>query len=104
MIKLSYVTKNTSILNSGLHQTDIDFSNFSPLEENDFFEIDINDIIVRYFLPNNMTSDVFVEWLAVNLNINADFNDIATASSNNNVLSITSKTIDELNINYDFNR
>ena len=51
-----------------------------------------------------MTSDVFVEWLATNLNINADFYYIATASSNNNVLSITSKTIDELNINYDFNR
>ena len=104
MIKLSDVIKNTSVLDSGLHQTDIDFSNFSPLQENDFFEIDVNDVVARYFLPNNMTSDVFVEWLATNLNINADFYYIATASSNNNVLSITSKGIEELNINYDFNR
>ena len=51
-----------------------------------------------------LTSNVFVEWLTTNLNSNPDFYIIATASSNGNILNITSKNRDKLNINYDFSR
>jgi hypothetical protein len=82
----------------------LDFSAFSSMEENDYFELNVNNISIKLNVNANMSTNDFTEWLASNCNNNYDFYSIATASNNNNVLSITSKTSDALNIDYDFNR
>ena len=82
----------------------LDFSAFSSMQENDYLELNINSVSIKLNVSNDMSINDFTEWVANNCNNNYDFYSIATASSNNNVLSITSKTSDALNIDYDFNR
>ena len=72
--------------------------------ENDYLELNVNNISIRLNVNANMSTSDTIQWVTNNCNNNYDFYSIATASSNNNVLSITSKTSDALNIDYDFNR
>ena len=82
----------------------LDFSAFSSMQENDYLELNVNNISIRLNVNANMSISDTIQWVTNNCNNNYDFYSIATASSNNNVLSITSKTSDALNIDYDFNR
>ena len=82
----------------------LDFSAFSFMQENDYLELNVNNISIRLNVNANMSTSDTIQWVTNNCNNNYDFYSIATASSNNNVLSITSKTSDALNIDYDFNR
>ncbi len=82
----------------------LDFSAFSSMQENDYLELNVNNISIRLNVNANMSTSDTIQWVTNNCNNNYDFYSIATASSNNNVLSITSKTSDALNIDYDFNR
>ena len=82
----------------------LDFSAFSSMQENDYLELNVNNISIRLNVNANMSTSDTIQWVTNNCNNNYDFYTIATASSNNNVLSITSKTSDALNIDYDFNR
>lgn len=84
--------------------TTLDFSAFSSMQENDYFELNVNNISIRLNINADMSTEDTIQWIANNCNNNYDFYTIATASNNNNVLSITSKTSDALNIDYDFNR
>lgn len=82
----------------------LDFSAFSSMQENDYLELNVNNISIRLNVNADMSTGDTIQWVVNNCNNNYDFYSIATASSNNNVLSITSKTSDALNIDYDFNR
>ena len=102
-MRASDITINTSVLNNGLHNADLDFNAFSSIEENNYFELNINDISIKLNVHSDMSINDFTEWLANNYNNNYDFYSIATASNNSTVLNIISKTTDSLNIDYDFN-
>jgi hypothetical protein len=91
-------------INQSNNITSLDFSAFSSIQENDYLELNVNNISIKLNVNSNMSANDFTEWLANNCNNNYDFYNIATASNNDNVLSITSKTSDQLNIHYDFNR
>lgn len=91
-------------INQSNNTTSLDFTAFSSMEENDYFELNINNISIKLNVNANMSINDFTEWLANNCNNNYDFYSIATASSNDSALSITSKTSDQLNVEYDFNR
>ena len=82
----------------------LDFNAFSSMQENDYLELNVNNISIRLNVNADMSTGDTIQWIANNCNNNYDFYTIATASNNNNVLSITSKTSDALNIDYDFNR
>ena len=92
------------IINQSDNNTTLDFSAFSSMQENDYLELNVNNISIRLNVNANMSTSDTIQWVTNNCNNNYDFYSIATASSNNNVLSITSKTSDALNIDYDFNR
>ena len=91
-------------INQSNNTTSLDFSAFSSMQENDYLELNINSISIKLNISSNMSINDFTEWVANNCNSNYDFYSIATASSNDSALSITSKTSDQLNIDYDFNR
>lgn len=84
--------------------TTLDFSAFSSMQENDYFEVHINNIVIKLNVNSNMTVDSFAQWLSNNLNNNYDFYNIATAVNNNNSLDIKNKTTDSITVSYDFNR
>lgn len=90
-------------INQSNNTTSLDFSAFSSMEENNYFELNINDISIKLNIGSDMSINDFTEWLANNYNNNYDFYSIATASNNSTVLNIISKTTDSLNIDYDFN-
>lgn len=92
------------IMNQSDNNTTLDFSAFNSMQENDYLELNINNISIKLNVSSNMSTEDTIQWIANNCNNNYDFYTIATASNNNNVLSITSKTSDALNIDYDFNR
>jgi len=98
------ITINSSILDSSLHSTTLDFSAFSSIAINDYFELTLDNLSVKLNINSNMTVSNFVEWLASNYNNNYDFYKIATASNNNAVLNIVSKAAESIDIHYDFNR
>ena len=91
-------------INQSNNITSLDFSAFSSMQENDYLELNVNNVSIRLNVNANMSTSDTIQWVTNNCNNNYDFYSIATASSNNNVLSITSKTSDALNIDYDFNR
>ena len=91
-------------INHSDNTTTLDFSAFSSMQENDYLELNVNDISIKLNVSSNMSVNNFTEWVSNNCNNNYDFYTIATASNNNNVLSITSKTSDKLSIDCDFNR
>ena len=91
-------------INQSNNTTSLDFTAFSSMEENDYFELNINNISIKLNVNANMSINDFTEWLANNCNNNYDFYSIATASSNDSAFSITSKTSNQLNVEYDFNR
>lgn len=84
--------------------TTLDFSAFSSMQENDYLELNVNSISIKLNVSSNMSTNDFTEWLANNCNNNYDFYSLATASSDNAILSIENKTSDKLSIDYDFNR
>tara|TARA_R100000234_G_scaffold3291_2_gene2723 strand:- start:9808 stop:10104 length:297 start_codon:yes stop_codon:yes gene_type:complete len=91
-------------INQSNNTTSLDFTAFSSMEENDYFELNVNNISIKLNVNANMSINDFTEWLANNCNNNYDFYSIATASNNDSALNITSKTSDQLNVEYDFNR
>tara|TARA_E500000305_G_C3884338_1_gene171276 strand:+ start:78 stop:374 length:297 start_codon:yes stop_codon:yes gene_type:complete len=91
-------------INYSDNTTILDFSAFSSMQENDYLELNVNDISIKLNVSSNMSVNNFTEWVANNCNNNYDFYSLATASNNDSALSITSKTSDQLNIDYDFNR
>tara|TARA_X000001382_G_C3151007_1_gene172986 strand:- start:265 stop:561 length:297 start_codon:yes stop_codon:yes gene_type:complete len=92
------------IMSQSNNTTSLDFSAFSSMQENDYLELNINSISIKLNVSSNMSTNDFTEWLASNCNNNYDFYSIATASSNNAILSIVNKTSDQLSVDYDFNR
>ena len=84
--------------------TTLDFIAFSSMQENDYFEVHINNITIKLNVSSNMTVSNFTQWLSNNLNNNYDFYNIATAVNNNNSLDIKNKTTDSITVSYDFNR
>ncbi|QDP60849.1 MAG: hypothetical protein Tp152DCM46671_31 [Prokaryotic dsDNA virus sp.] len=84
--------------------TTLDFSAFSSMQENDYLELNINDVSIKLNVSNDMSINDFTEWITNNCNNNYDFYSLATASNNSALLNIVNKTSDQLSINYDFNR
>ena len=56
--------------------TTLDFSAFSSMQENDYFEIHINNIVIKLNVNSNMTVNSFAQWLSNNLNNNYDFSEL----------------------------
>lgn len=91
-------------INHSDNTTTLDFSAFSSMQENDYLELNVNSISIKLNVSADMSINNLTEWIANNCNNNYDFYSIATASSNDSALNITSKTSDQLNVEYDFNR
>ena len=82
----------------------LDFSAFSSMQENDYLELNVNNISIRLNVNADMSTGNTIQWVANNCNNNYDFYNLATASNNSDLLNIVSKPSDQLSINYDFNR
>lgn len=103
-MRTSDININTSILDSGVHSTNIDFSNIVSADTNDYFELHLGNDVIKMTLFANMTIEKFVEWVAMNCNSKAKFYDKASAIANGNILNITTRNSDVMEIDLDYHR
>ena len=103
-MRTSDITINTSILDSGLNSTDIDFSNIVSANTNDYFELHLDEDIIKITLFSNITVEKFVEWVAMNCNAKSKFYAKASAAASNNILNITTRNSDDMKIDLDYHR
>tara|TARA_R110002074_G_scaffold120750_9_gene254716 strand:+ start:6465 stop:6779 length:315 start_codon:yes stop_codon:yes gene_type:complete len=103
-MRTSDITINTSILDSGLNSTDIDFSNIVSANKDDYFELHLDEDIIKITLFSNMTIEKFVEWITMNCNAKSEFYAKASATANSNILNITTRSSDTMKIDLDYNR
>ena len=103
-MRTSDITINTSTLDSGVHSTNIDFSNIVSANTDDCFELHLDDDIIQMTLFSDITIEQFVEWVAMNCNSKAKFYDKASATANGNILNITTRNSDVIGIDLDYHR
>jgi hypothetical protein len=102
-MRTSDISISSSIVNEK-HITNIDFTNITTAEVNDYFELHLDNEVVKMNIVSEMTIERFVEWVAMNCNANFDFYSKALATNNTNVLNITTRSSDSINIDLDYHK
>ena len=102
-MRTSDISISSSIVDEK-HITNIDFTCITAAEVNDYFELHLDSEVVKMNIVSEMTIEKFVEWIAMNCNSNSDFYSKALATNNTNVLNITTRSSDSVNIDLDYNR
>ena len=103
-MRTSDIIITRSTLDSGFKSIDINFTNITSGNKNDYFELHLDKEVIKMTLFSDMATEKFVEWVAMNCNANSDFYSKALATNNDNVLNITTRSSDDINIDLDYNR
>ncbi len=103
-MRTSDITINTSVLDSGVYSINIDFSNIVSADTNDYLELHLDNDVITMTLFSDMTIEKFVEWVAMNCNSKTKFYDKASAIANGNILNITTRNSDVMEIDLDYHR
>ena len=61
----------------------LDFSAFSSMQENDYLELNINNISIKLNVNADMSTGDTIQWIANNCNNNYDFYDQGFRGGNN---------------------
>jgi len=104
MARTSDIIIDTSTLSNGTHSIDIDFSAIGSIDVNDYFELHIDDSIIKLNVSSNMSIPNFIEWVARNCNADYDLYNKTLATSNSNILTIVTRNTNSIKIDLDYNK
>ena len=103
-MQTSDILIQTTTIDDGNYSTDIDFTAIGSVEKNDCFELHVDDTIVRLNISEDMSIGDFTEWVARNCNADYDLYNKALTIGNTNILNITTKNAENLNIDLDYHQ
>ena len=104
MFKSRDIEINTTTLGSGKHSISIDFTPVTEILANNYFELHLNDSVVKLYISSDMTISDFAALVERNCNADFDFYKKALASSSSNILNIATRDTDSMEIFLDYSK